>query len=488
MQVVSFYGKNYEFTDEAARYSSLRETYTRFADEAKERFRVRYFSSFNCLEDLLAKWERFTDEMIDGPIEVAMQNLVDLEIYELSKSDFNIRFFSKYDRRGNALEWLREVYIDYMTGFVDEDARIAAKSTGGGVIGGGFGVEGAVTGIAVATAANIAIGAIQGIGKSISSAGNSYAATRKSKEVFQSSEVFGRLCESVYESVFSVHFAILDAVSELNKDLNPFLLPEPSAVSKSKGIFENCKLERIAYSKQKDALAVAIFMNPYDRELYFYCLEKFGDAERELDSLFSLHKLGDLDSAKRKILKSLAEVGDGAAPEIYDAALKSLAEKSQFLGFKADDILNNLKRQRDAADVECRTFNGVLYTTEAQADEAREEAEVKVSNEMAISSSGHTSTGVVKKKVGILLLLSITFGALPNSLFVLFGRYGRAAKYASLLWLSFVLYVILSPVFSDKEDGAGVVVGLFLFNFIIGLILALFRLIIELVFFKDYDL
>lgn len=473
MQVVNLFGKNYEFTDEAARYSSLRETYSRLADEAKEKFKKRYFSSFNGLEDLLAKWVSFTDELIDESVEVAMQNLVDLEIYELSKSDFVLKFFSKYDRRGSALEWLQDVYIDSMSGFIDEEARIAAKSTGGGVIGGGFGVEGAVTGIAVSTAANVAIGAIQGLGKTIAAAGNSYAATKKSKEIFKSAEVLEKLCECLCGSVFSVHFALLDVVDEFDVEVNPFSYPEQDVVSKSRAIFENCKSGRIAELKQKDALSVAIFMNPYDRELYFYCLQKFGDDSGELGAFYSCHKLGDFSAKKSEILISEFSDEDMSTIDRCDVLLEKVKERSIFLGCDASDLFIDIKKKRMRLDVERRTFNGVVYgsdeeldtakslsrrtfsgkvyTTEEEARAAQVDVERRTVRGVVYSTAKEAEVERSKKDVGFLLGLSIFITPLPNAFFTLSDGYSLTARIISMFWLVFMCWLVITPMFLNDN-------------------------------------
>jgi hypothetical protein len=502
MKNISIFNSAYTLTDGTANYASLREAYEVLAVEARDEFKRGYFSLFSSIDEIFLKWGSITEGLIDKSIEMAMQSLVDLEVYELSKSNFVFKYFSRYDSRDSTLEWLQGVYVDSMSSFVSEEQRIAAgNSGGGGIIGGGFGVEGAVKGIAIATAANVAIGAVQGLGRIIAESGNASAANKKKKELFKSSEVIERLSECLFVSVFAVHFAILDAVNDLCKERNPFAPPENGSIAKAQGIFENCKEGRIQELKQKEAMLAAIFMNPYDRGLYLYFLHKFGDAEGELNEFYSVHKLGDLKEIKKAALASLIEAEDTSTPELCDGVLEKAKINAEFLGYDSIELLADIKNRRERLDVQRKTFEGVVYSSVDEVETAKAlsrrttagivyatEDEAKVAQ---LEIVDRTVGGVVyqtieeakvekgKKSVGFLLFLTILLAPLPNALVTFYRGYSFRARLTAAVWLVLYCLVVGSIVYSAPIPKDAAIV-FFLASLLWGLVLLVVRKVFEI--------
>lgn len=270
----------------------------------------------------------------------------------------------------------------------ERQAREYRKASRGRMVGGGFGVKGAVKGIAMAGTYNFTSGLLHSGANAI---GNSISRSKSQKELQHLYE--NELRESVNVAIHTcVQVIGVIIIAELGLDV-PDGIEERVAT-----LFNN--FPKVPQEDQPVVAAQIIALAPWDVRTYMLLLPKFGDPDGELYRLAKQASAGMLtsfNSVRKDVLsqtiKSLqpqiSTLVEKTSIEDFDSAaflaerdkfLDVIKEKAMWLGCKPEEDMTtqNLKslewevsklcREKEEAT---RTFNGEVYETRELAEKAR---------------------------------------------------------------------------------------------------------------------
>ncbi len=139
-----------EATPQTLCYIELRRKYRNYSAQQSEIFLAEYRQTIGSLDELISKCDSLVDKYLSAGIDFALSDVVGLEIYDVSKDEFRSKYFTRYDTWKRDFKPIRDRH-DAITLSVDELSKKREEEknrSSGGVIGGGFGLEGAAKGIA----------------------------------------------------------------------------------------------------------------------------------------------------------------------------------------------------------------------------------------------------------------------------------------------------------------------------------------------------
>jgi cytochrome c5 len=352
---------------------------------------------------------------------------------------------------------------------------------GGGISGGGLGLEGAAAGMAIATAANVAIGVVGGVLNLGASALNAMGDGLQKWTLYKAPETKNHLAESVYRLVIQVHFALVDVADQYHKDIFEKVSEEDKV--KAKSLFVNISKGRITGEEAEGLLIESIALNPFEPASYLLWLNLYGDADGHLSNVAEHFGIRDISDRKRQMLLQHKETLKVSTIEECEASLIDLENYADKIGYQ--DIAGertSIVTVIDRLKLEQRTFSGVVYETQEAAQVQKETVQAQKEELRKTVDGVHYSSReeadeirAKRKNVSFFLGLSIFILPLPNALLTLQSGYSIKARLLANIWLAvFSIFIFFS---SEKSDVGPLIIILLITLF--GLLVMPIRIVLD---------
>lgn len=235
------------------------------------------------LKKFVEKWpEAIYEGVIDPSVEMAVDFLVEEDIYDCDEELFEKKYMEDYfapeDLKG--YKAFKEIYSSIENSFSElQQYREAQKMGRMHWQGGGFGIGGAIKGAITAGAMNLAMDAVRGIGDSFTAAGDRNKYENKKKQLAKDEEVWEDIISDINDVVMGVYKAFAEELSS-KKDYHMYWNDEEN-INRADAIFNNVQ-NRIKDSEKKlSMMKQAIQLNPYEEEYYeyLYLMEEMNKTE-----------------------------------------------------------------------------------------------------------------------------------------------------------------------------------------------------------------
>lgn len=250
-------------------FNTYRLMFRKFADECANSARAEYNKKVRDLVTYL----QFTPEIygyyLAAVCDKAVQILISDGIWNITQSDFINAHKAKYHLVFDDIS----VTVESVELTIEKNQRSVANTMSfvPNLIGGGFGLKGAVKGIARATAFNLARNSIES--SLIKGAANINAA--------QQTELYNRIKPDVlFEHFFLDYWRVfLTVVSILHRNKKNVWLPIDSNIKNADGVFDNLSNPNFPKEQLVAAFIKILQMKPYDKRYYKFMVSHFGDTE-----------------------------------------------------------------------------------------------------------------------------------------------------------------------------------------------------------------
>lgn len=373
----SYKGNNIEVSEQRKLYNKIFIEYQDRSNDAEESFSSRFDNEFRCMEDVIKHAPEIAMELIDKNIEYAVDDLIGHGAYDIDYESFCEEYYCDYDSWDHYFGLIQDQYNEISLEGEELDAyRKGRRENRGRIIGGGFGVEGAVNGIIMAGAANAAIGAahmvFNGIGKIFSGISKNNAL----RKIFENAETKKILCYGVKDAVLGIHKAHFDALVNLGKvDASGAISEED--IAKSEKMLGNLMAGKIPHEKTPDVLAQLITINPYNQKIYLYALNTFGDPDNGLHAIANFFGV-DLSHLKKQLLNELEIAPSLESEEEIGTAIAAIESKAAALNYyEPIPKIAEFKEKLAILDEQARTVDGEVYgSREAATLAAKEKVEI----------------------------------------------------------------------------------------------------------------
>ena len=297
-------------------------------------------------------------------------------IYDISERVICGKLIANLENESDRLNQVIEEYLD-IVGAAEEarTRRQEAKRARSHIVGGGFGVEGAIQGMAVAAAANVAIGLVHGLAGITSELFSSIGDTNKKQQWLKSSETKEKIGSYLYKVALQGCAYVAETVNTIaNRPV--FDLITDSDRDKSAAIISNILSLRVHQDKTQPLILQALELNPYNESAWIIWLDRFGDQNRGLSTSANHIGIAIVKDYKAMLYEKRKNNLSWDTLAKCNANSAALEKHANWLGllFVERDLIK--KRIADL-EKEARTYNGVEYATLADAQNARTEDQEK---------------------------------------------------------------------------------------------------------------
>ncbi len=336
-----------------------------------------------------------TDNLYNGSIEPLINKGIDIlnaqGVYSLDEDSFYDKYVKKFHLTEHVFEVVRSMQkaVEAVNIRQEEEEmyRQARKAGRGRVVGGGFGLGGAIKGMAQAGMMNAASGiahsafnAVGNVGSGIAASSDKAAIYKKYKEPLKTA-----LMQDLYDIRNAIRTALQKEAGIVCKYVTD------SEYDKAKAIWNNYRLGRIPAEKKKEQIIEALTLNPYSIEIYDSIWEDYGDENGELRKMATYFGI----PLEQQIAEIAEQYGDdlftkncSLYEESFDKKTVAVQIENQIKA-TLDELVQYCKRQTisedniskiaqckqllEEIDIEVRTVKGVTYDTRELAENVRKD-------------------------------------------------------------------------------------------------------------------
>lgn len=384
-------------------YNNLRGQFVRKAEDSVEMFMAEYDQNIKNLDQLTEKVSDLAIPYIKDSVDDAVKVLIERKIYDVDSEHFIKNFYLPHDCWFDAVEKILDKYAEIVSDAEELDAyRISRSQERGRVLGGGFGLEGALKGMVVATTVNLAAGAAHGLLGLAEKSASAFGDMGRKREIFSDPETKNGLVQALYNSVLNVHLSLLDLLRKSNQSAE-FQDVGSAEKDKAMRMLNNLRQGRIEGGEEKGVLREVLTLDPYLIDAYEYALVTYGDAGGGLEKVANFFHV-NLRQKKREIILSLVR---SETEDEVKASLDLVRDAVRNLEYEdGQSFVKELEGMVHELDVCARTFAGKLYSSRED-KKAAEDQFYKEKKEKFDS----VKSGVLKffKRLVILAFLLVMF-------------------------------------------------------------------------------
>ena len=382
-------GNEIKFSEEFIELNTLRNKFLELGTESVKKFIEKCSEKINDMEELSKEGETFALEFLDDYIAQAIRVIKDFGVDSIEEDTFKEKYY--YGRYCSVISKLDEVIEEYLSNkdsnydvdklneerkkrrenWYSEDEKINERIKANLEIGG----------------LNKASDLIDDESIKIKDIESSSETEDAEKKKFN--EVLEDLASLIKESIFNIHFSILDVLND-NDIKKVAQYNEVINAEKANELLEEISNKEISEDSEIDIKEI-IELNPYNEEAYKLLLNKCGDKNNEVEVLAKFLGYHEIENYKEKLLDEYyKELPKENEEQIKDSKNK-VAEFATNLSIKEyekyiKELESNIKIETDDSEE--------VEKEETNLEEVKEEAEVKEKVKNEIEVKEEVVTGV----------------------------------------------------------------------------------------------
>lgn len=319
-------------SDELEHYNALRYEFVVSANEACKTFERCYQSENRDLDDVRNNVEAQIDYSMRETIYKDLRLLLEEGIYDVDK----YIFIDDYCQPKGYLPIIDACHdVIAKCNAIDVQVqqkkaeRAYNKEMRGRVFGGGFGFEGALSGMAMAGAMNMATGIAYSGFNAIANWVTRRVANSEKRSLFNNPETLATLTSNLYESALNTHFAYIDVVEERTEKQIPKY--DPADRRRALAMHNNIAM-LLPEEPMEEKIAVAMLMlNPYEKEFYRNLILNYGDQKLEVQAAADFFHV-DIGNVKSDLIWNYVNTFSFNKIETIDGMLDAVGNRAEYYG------------------------------------------------------------------------------------------------------------------------------------------------------------
>lgn len=365
----SLYGQEIEFSDSYTNYNNWRLPFHSLAVKGADKYMKGYYEGYGNLDKFIENGFNDGWKVIGEALQTSAT--INGKYYFIKRDEFLEKYGENcFSFWVDSFFEINDKYMEIVLKSEELDAyRTQRRLNRGRLIGGGFGISGAIKGIATAGAFNMAAGAAHGavnlIGKGLSAFGNSF----KKSKIYNNEEYKQKVWNGIYCSIFCIHLALCD------KYQVPAL--SVSRQEKADELFSNIK-NKLPHLRLKTFIEI-FTLNPYKTEAYEMFIELIGDQDNEVEQMANFFGI-NLHEFKESLLLKTYNSLDFSTEESTQRAKILLENQNNKYGLQnsamAATYMGKIKLKLENFDKIARTVDGQEFESRQEAETANRELEM----------------------------------------------------------------------------------------------------------------
>lgn len=361
MSTYILFGQQISFSEAQDRYSRLVSAYINALFATTTEFTTWYHacgSIEKVLQGYVSEADRLISKYVDGPL---YEQLLDLEIYDVGKETYrdNCMVLEPAQTACRRFKGLIQKVNDAKDAEIEY--RESRKQNRSRVVGGGFGLGGALKGMATAGAINAVTGMGHSVVNAFGNVGSSLSAASSKYSIYKDEETFNCLCAALADclgSTFSAHIQIVN-------ERKPHCIDVFSDSDRAEALLENAKrfpdkaqhllLEAFKQDPASFDLLQYIFLNyRRERKNVLAIAKSFGISLSDtITSILSQEYTADAktdeskaQAARKRILSLMDEMGlseSETLDQLEQDCLDRVVANYSANAASCDEILNRIR-------------------------------------------------------------------------------------------------------------------------------------------------
>ncbi len=352
-------------------FSALRRRYVQLGDKHRSQFNERY-AAFQTADDLFASLPADINKVSSEVAAMVAQDLAANRIYDISEKSIRSELDARAEGAAEGFNRVQDAYFSILGMAKELDTqRKEAKNNRAQIVGGGFGVEGAATGIAQAAIANAAIGLVYGLANLTAKAASSLGDQQKKRQLLRDPDTKADVGDFLMQIALQGCELVAATVNDVSEKPQ-FDTVTGDSRDKSAAIVENVLAGRVPADEVQSVLLQALALNPFNDDAWIAWLDRFGDQDGSLIASADVAGITDMKAHRARLFSKRKTTLSWDTPEACRASSLTLEEYAHWLGLSFDEERALIEVRAEALDRRRRTFDGVTYPTEAEAIAARQ--------------------------------------------------------------------------------------------------------------------
>ncbi|MBS9776005.1 MAG: zinc ribbon domain-containing protein [Fusobacterium sp.] len=320
----SLFGFNMEVPKEMKEYVDIRNIFEKQARETSNNFMNSYYN-YGDIVNFLSKAKDDIYECYRVSCSKAIDILHDKGIYS-----FDLQKFYEEGFVPNVKEWLEEynkVYSEYKDimeyGEAQKNYRAMRKEGRGKMVGGGFGLGGALKGAAMAGSINAVTGIFHSIGNGIGNSLTNAEIKEKLNNLFRQKNLKEIFTNASYNDTFNIHYLLIIILNDVRENQIPVIYDEDN-FNMALTMFNNITEGKVKEELKAKVFSDMLFKYPFDEDFYYLALDEFGDENGELEkygNFFGINvtEMKEEIEREKNALNKLDEITSGKGEEFEEA-------------------------------------------------------------------------------------------------------------------------------------------------------------------------
>ena len=359
------------FPDNSEVYIKYYWKFKELSEELSLAFGNKYkeFSSFN---EMIEKLENYVhEELYKNGFTIINGWLIELGIYDFIEKDFDEKILGYFSDDFQIITEKAKAIIEKYSAI--KEYREDRKNSRTQIVGGGFGLSGAIKGIAAAGTINTATSLIHSLVNKIGDSHTNNSTSLELDELLHDDNTISDLINDIELDIECLLDEFIDIVNE-NVDIKIPILESVDNVTKASKIFENIHDGRIEDKYLLDAFFKMFSLDPFNMKNYIQYLvvvdnihDKYLKSLESYDSYFKVDYEFCLNYYKKCALKEILDMPEITSKDIVSKT-KLLNEYAPKYEYNATEEMNRLKNRYTiillfkAKRLDCSISLAMIYT------------------------------------------------------------------------------------------------------------------------------
>ena len=285
MESFPLYGKEVDIPIELANFNVFRSKYYKMTEKTVADFTDQYKKKFSDIEQVIENCMDVYLNCLFSMVKAAIGDLITNKVFDIDSGKFLTALMKPQNgclRGEKVLEVLEDKFIDIIDDQAKKNAYRTARRQGRSrVVGGGYGLGGAVKGMVTAGAINAGTGMVHGAANLVGSAFSSIGAGMKKASLFSDTNTFNDFRTALEADCHDVLFTLVNFLK------NKVRIKAVSTADERNAdiLLENMSRAAFPQSEILDTAITMILKNPYKEDYYHFLISKFGDENMEAEKL-----------------------------------------------------------------------------------------------------------------------------------------------------------------------------------------------------------
>ncbi len=365
-------GYKISFDDKFIRYNEMNKRFEHLAIEACQDFTKTYHKMFKNIDEVHENCLELGYSYISKYLQEAVSTLIAHDIFHIDQSTFFETYYKNYIDWDEEFEKIDILYREIV--FSAEEEKLYREERKEGRSrwqGGGFGMGAALEASIKAGAMNAASGLAHSVFNNLANKLTDSETKDQKVKLFENKSVLEKLATSIYNNVYEIHYALVDALIDNGVEIETYVSDE--SYKKSRTLMNNLKTGLIPQDKEERLIKNIIYSDPYNEEIYLYLLVKYGDENRSIHEICAFLSL-DIQDDIKLILKKYYDSLPKHDENTTKGSVIAFEQYAQKLGIQnissyQDDFSKILQKH----DLAIRTVDGIIFETREEAESATNE-------------------------------------------------------------------------------------------------------------------